>query len=63
MCKPQKNMLSTKKEVYNHLINFFSIYYDKGDFITKRRYGKKEKYCVPYNGEEVLLYWVNKDQY
>ena len=52
-----------EKEIYNHLINFFSRYYDKGDFISKRRYGKNEKYVVPYNGEEVLLYWANKDQY
>jgi len=52
-----------EKEVYNHLITFFSRYYDKGDFISKRRYGRNEKYVVPYNGEEVLLYWANKDQY
>ena len=52
-----------EREIYNHLINFFSRYCDKGDFISKRRYGKNEKYIVPYNGEEVLLYWANKDQY
>ncbi|MGC8651477.1 MAG: site-specific DNA-methyltransferase, partial [Minisyncoccia bacterium] len=52
-----------EKEIYNHLINFFSRYYDSGDFISKRRYGKNEKYVVSYNGEEVLLYWANKDQY
>jgi len=52
-----------ERGIYNHLINFFSRYYDKGDFISKRRYGKNEKYAVPYNGEEVLLYWANKDQY
>ena len=52
-----------EREIYNHLINFFPRYYDKGDFISKRRYGKNEKYAVPYNGEEVLLYWANKDQY
>ena len=52
-----------EKQVYNHLINFFSRYYDNGDFISKRRYSKNEKYMIPYNGEEVYLYWVNKDQY
>ncbi len=52
-----------EKEIYNHLINFFSRYYNEGDFISKRRYGKNEKYCIPCNGEEVLLYWPNKDQY
>ncbi|MHA1506054.1 MAG: site-specific DNA-methyltransferase [Candidatus Asgardarchaeia archaeon] len=52
-----------EKEIYNHLINFFTRYYDNGDFISKRRYGKNEKYVIPYNGEEVFLYWTNKDQY
>ncbi|MGC9079962.1 MAG: site-specific DNA-methyltransferase, partial [Nanopusillaceae archaeon] len=52
-----------EKEIYNHLINFFSRYYDKGDFISKRRYGKNEKYIIPYNGEEIYLYWATKDQY
>jgi len=52
-----------EREIYNHLINFFSRYYDNGDFISKPRVGKKEKYAVPYSGEEVLLYWANKDQY
>lgn len=52
-----------ERQVYNHIIDFFSRYYDKGDFISKRRYGKNEKYIVPYNGEEVLLYWANEDQY
>lgn len=48
--------------VYAHLLNFFSRYYDKGDFISKRRY-KGDAYAVPYSGEEVLLYWANFDQY
>jgi len=50
-------------EVFNHVYEFFSRYYDKGDFISKRRYGGKEKYYIPYNGEEVVLHWANKDQY
>ncbi|MEM2966759.1 MAG: site-specific DNA-methyltransferase [Candidatus Nitrosocaldaceae archaeon] len=50
-------------EVYNHLYEFFSRYYEEGDFISKRRYGGRYKYHLPYNGEEVLLYWSNKDQY
>lgn len=52
-----------EREIYNHLINFFSRYYDSGDFISKRRYGKNERYVIPYNGEEINLYWANKDQY
>jgi len=50
-------------EVFNHVYEFFSRYYDKGDFISKRRFGGREKYYVPYNGEEVVLHWANKDQY
>ena len=50
-------------DVFNHIYEFFSRYYDKGDFIPKRRYGGKSKYYVPYNGEEVALYWATKDMY
>jgi adenine-specific DNA-methyltransferase len=38
-----------EKSIYNHLINFFSRYYDAGDFISKRRYGKRERYCIQCN--------------
>lgn len=51
------------QDVFNHIYEFFSRYYDKGDFLSKRRYGGREKYYVPYNGEEVLLHWANNDQY
>ena len=50
-------------DVFNHIYEFFSRYYDKGDFIPKRRYGGKSKYSIPYNGEEVALYWATKDMY
>ncbi len=49
--------------VYNHLYTFFSRYYQDGDFISKRRYSRKHRYAIPYNGEEVYLYWANHDQY
>ncbi|MFQ5792492.1 MAG: site-specific DNA-methyltransferase, partial [Acidobacteriota bacterium] len=48
---------------YNHLYAFFSRYYQDGDFISKRRYSRRERYAIPYNGEEVYLYWANHDQY
>ncbi|MFA5597551.1 MAG: DNA methyltransferase, partial [Pusillimonas sp.] len=51
-----------ENEVYSHLLRFFSRYYDKGDFISRRRY-KADTYAVPYSGEEVVLHWANKDQY
>ncbi|HAH58544.1 MAG TPA: site-specific DNA-methyltransferase [Bacteroidales bacterium] len=55
--------VETENHIYNHLSLFFSRYYDKGDFISKRRFGKNEKYVVPYNGEETHFHWANQDQY
>jgi len=52
-----------KSEIFSHLADFFSRYYDNGDFMPLRRYSTQGKYAVPYNGEEVLLHWANKDQY
>lgn len=49
--------------IFNHLYTFFSRYYQDGDFISKRRYSKRQRYSIPYNGEEVYLYWANNDQY
>jgi len=49
--------------IFNHLYVFFSRYYQDGDFISKRRYSKRQKYGIPYNGEEIYLHWANHDQY
>ena len=49
-------------DVFSHLYRFFRRYYDAGDFISKRRY-KEGVYAIPYEGEEVKLYWANHDQY
>jgi len=51
-----------ENEVYDHLYSFFKRYYDEGDFISLRRY-KEGVYAIPYEGEEVKLYWANHDQY
>ena len=51
-----------ENSVFTHLLTFFSRYYDKGDFISQRRY-KGDTYAIPYAGEEVMLHWANKDQY
>lgn len=56
------DMIAVENEVYSHLHTFFSRYYDKGDFISQRRY-KANTYAIPYEGEEVKLYWANHDQY
>lgn len=56
------DITAVEADVYNHLTNFFSRYYDEGDFISQRRY-KDGVYAIPYEGEEVKLYWANADQY
>ena len=54
----------TEAEVYSHLYEFFSRYYEEGDFISRRRRtAGRETYAIPYDGEEVVLHWANKDQY
>lgn len=51
-------------EVFNHLLQFFSRYYDAGDFMPRRRYGaSREHFAVPYNGEETFFHWANRDQH
>ena len=51
-----------ESEIYDHLYSFFRRYYSEGDFHPKRVY-KHGVYAIPYEGEEVTLHWVNKDQY
>jgi adenine-specific DNA-methyltransferase len=51
-----------ENDVFSKLHTFLIRYYDKGDFISQRRY-KDGTYAIPYNGEEVKLYWANHDQY
>jgi adenine-specific DNA-methyltransferase len=58
-----RSMPELDTEIFNHLYTFFSRYYDEGDFMSMRRYSKRDKYAIPYNGEEVHLHWANADQY
>lgn len=60
--------LADDAQVYEHLYRFFSRYYDKGDFMSKRYFvaendSRAAPYAVPYHGGEVMLHWANKDQY
>ncbi|MBI5815433.1 MAG: site-specific DNA-methyltransferase [Nitrospinae bacterium] len=59
------NLNATADEVYSHLLTFFSRYYDGGDFmgLARSTVHGREKYMIPYNGEEVKLVWANMDQY
>lgn len=66
--KAQKDEVETideiKVQVFNDLYSFFSRFYEEGDFIPQYRYSiKGHKYAIPYNGEEVKLYWANNEQY
>ena len=58
-----RNSEAVETSIFNHLFTFFSRYYQEGDFISKQRYSRKQRYAIPYNGEEVHLYWANHDQY
>ncbi len=60
--KAPANRYNDESVIYQHLLTFFSRYYDEGDFISQRRY-KGDTYAIPYAGEEVMLHWANKDQY
>lgn len=51
-----------ESQVFSDLYNFFRRYYSEGDFLSLRRY-KEGVYAIPYEGEEVKLYWANHDQY
>jgi adenine-specific DNA-methyltransferase len=51
-----------ENDVYDHLYSFFRRYYSEGDFLAKRVY-RPGVYAIPYEGEEVKLYWANHDQY
>ena len=58
-----RSRTALEANIFNHLFAFFSRYYQEGDFISKRRYSKQQRYAIPYNGEEVYLHWANSDQY
>lgn len=60
---PETGGEQLEASIFNHLYTFLSRYYDRGDFLSRRRYSKRQKYAVPYNGEEVYLHWANSDQY
>jgi adenine-specific DNA-methyltransferase len=49
------------RDVFSHLAEFFSRYYDDGDFLARPRRGNA--YAIPYDGSEVKLHWANADQY
>jgi adenine-specific DNA-methyltransferase len=51
-----------ENEVFSDLYTFFGRYYKEGDFLMQRRY-KDNVYSVPYEGEDVKLYWATREHY
>lgn len=62
LAKDAVDVTALENSVFSHLFSFFRRYYQEGDFISLRRY-KEGVYAIPYEGEEVKLYWANHDQY
>lgn len=60
--KENKSVKDFEDSIYNHLITFFSRYYQDGDFISQFFF-KEGTYLIPYDGSEVDLHWVTKDMY
>jgi len=58
-----RSRVDTEARIYNYLHTFFSRYYQDGDFVSKRRYSRNQRYIIPYNGEEIYFHWANSDQY
>ena len=58
-----RDRVAVETDIYNRLYAFFRRYYQDGDFISRRRYSRNQRYAIPYNGEEVHLHWANRDQY
>jgi adenine-specific DNA-methyltransferase len=51
---------SEETRIYVALTDFFSRYYEDGDFVMKARRGREAAYSVPYNGEDVHFHWATK---
>ncbi|MFW5908217.1 MAG: site-specific DNA-methyltransferase, partial [Desulfosalsimonas sp.] len=51
--------------VYNHLLNFFELYYSNGDFgyNTRAANAFKVPYEADYDGSDTLFHWKHKDSY
>lgn len=61
--KDMPDRRASEGHVYDHLARFLARYYVDGDFMPIRRYRSGDTYAIPYDGEEVKLYWANADQY
>lgn len=53
----------TPEDAYNDVLNFFSRYYQDGDFYPVPQFGGSGGHILRHHGEEVLFSWANRDQY
>ena len=51
--------------VYNHLLNFFGLYYSNGDFgyNTRAAHAFQVPYEAGYDGADTMFHWKHKDSY
>jgi adenine-specific DNA-methyltransferase len=47
-------------EVLLLVTDFFSRYYNEGDFIPAPEFGKREAYTLPYAGEDPFFHWATR---
>lgn len=61
----QFNNEQLEAKVYNHLLNFFELYYQNGDFgyNTRAATAFKVPYEADYDGSDTLFHWKHKDSY
>lgn len=59
------SLADLEARVYNHLLNFFELYYANGDFGYNTRASKafKVPYEADYDGSDTLFHWKHKDSY
>ena len=54
-----------ESRVYNHLLNFFELYYNNGDFGYNSRASQafKVPYEADYDGSDTMFHWKHKNSY
>jgi len=61
------NVKTIRENVFDHVLNFFKRFYEKGDFyprpVFSLRGKKKAPYCLDYYGEEIVFWWPTKGHY
>ncbi len=56
-------ILTDQAEVFKRLYQFFARYYQDGDFIVERRYGRGGARYIKSTGEDTEFHWATEDMY